>query len=346
MRSKHDFVMVCSFYEHTLDPLGESFLLIFLIMLLDQDNLYTGSSETLRENTKQNCFNFTDYISLLPQHKRKIKQSFLEWFVGFSEGDGSFICTTNKRNIFIINQKHIKVLTHLRSELGFGRVSQLKGYARYTVADMLSVERLIAIFNGNLTLNKTQKRFSLWLCQRNAKTASMENNVIQDISLKPKLVLCDSLLESSHWLSGFIDAEGCFNAQKIQDQRYSLSYRVRLRFCLDQHDEEQILISIRNFLGGGSVAVRRKVAKSLQEDTLLSSFHDDNYMWRLSTWSCSTHQKLQKYLSTHKLLSPKNVDMVRFFSLYNYIINRKRIPWTGKVLSRVENLLSSLKKST
>ena len=44
-----------------------------------------GSSETTRDIT----YKFEEYSSLIPQHKNKKK--FLEWFIGFTEGDGSFI---------------------------------------------------------------------------------------------------------------------------------------------------------------------------------------------------------------------------------------------------------------
>ena len=60
---------------------------------MKKDKKQIGSSETLRETT----FNFEVLNNLhLPQHKKKINQDFLEWFVGFSEGDGSFIVSKSK----------------------------------------------------------------------------------------------------------------------------------------------------------------------------------------------------------------------------------------------------------
>ena len=54
---------------------------------------FNGSSETLRETT----FNFEVLNNFhLPQHKKRINQNFLEWFVGFSEGDGSFTISKPK----------------------------------------------------------------------------------------------------------------------------------------------------------------------------------------------------------------------------------------------------------
>jgi hypothetical protein len=46
-----------------------------------------GSSETIRKTT----FNFSAYKEVLVSHKKTIDKHFLEWLIGFSEGDGSFI---------------------------------------------------------------------------------------------------------------------------------------------------------------------------------------------------------------------------------------------------------------
>lgn len=285
----------------------------------------TGSSETLRETTASQ-FHFTDFLKHLPQHKSHIPTPFLEWFVGFAEGDGSFICTTNKRCIFSISQKEAQILHRIRSQLGFGKVSTYGNASRYTVADKPSVTRLLILFNGNLCLDKTHARFSAWCDWAN-------QSGISSIECKRKLVLSKNTISQTSWLAGFIDAEGCFNAQQIRDPRYSLGYRVRLRFFLDQRNEKQILLLIRGFLGGGSVAIR---GKTNAEDS------PNAYMWRLGTWSLCAHHKLLAYLQSHPLRSQKRLSSKRFATLYNYITTREVIPWQGKVLARVEKLLGKL----
>ena len=61
-----------------------------------------GSSETIRKTT----FNFYAYQRNLVSHKKKINVAFLEWFIGFVEGDGSFI-VSNTRLFFIMKQKAV-----------------------------------------------------------------------------------------------------------------------------------------------------------------------------------------------------------------------------------------------
>ena len=318
---------------------------------------HAGSSETLRETTN-NSFDFSSFNKVLPQHKSHIDTLFLEWFLGFAEGDGSWICTTNARNLFYINQKEIQILHRIRTTLGFGRVSHHGTYSRYTVADKPSVDRLIALFNGNLLLNKTHNRFSRW-----CDWANQSRKV--PIVVRRKLEPSQPILSRTGWLAGFTDAEGCFNAQRIRDPRYTQGYRVRLRWTLDQHDEHSLLLHVRDLLGGGFVAVntqRKKKKAAFDPNNIVLSSNpsvpgaeisvkpskgendqgDDPLLWRLSTWSLVTHERLLRYLQSHPLRSKKKVDSTRFFSLYNYIIMRKTMPWQGKVLMRVTALLDRL----
>ena len=390
----------------------------------------TGSSETIRKTT----FNFSNYRSRLVSHKRagNIKTTFLEWFVGFSEGDGSFT-VSGTRLFFIINQKEEGILHRIRTELGFGKVSHYKTYSRFIVADRDNIERLIHLFNGNLVLNKTVRRFSLWveawnLCcsqpPRQQGTGSLDSSMRtfcsakcikegfssmrtfcsakcikerissirtfcsakcirektsrrtfcrakcikettknpgslpdafdvldtfcipfsqekrlkghakgsakctqRGVDLLPKNQLPS--LGDNAWLCGFVDAEGWFAATQIQDPRYTLGWRLRLRFLLDEKSERELLERVRLFLASGTVYGRKEV--------------DD--MWRFSCTSIAGHQAVVAYFVRYPLRTRKRVSFLRFASLLRYIINRPSLPWKGKVLMRVENLIKSINKT-
>ena len=78
-----------------------------------------GTSETARGIT----FNFNNYLNLKPLHKKKLNQRFLEWFIGFTEGKGSFIILKNKVYFGITqNLDNIQVLYDIKKQLGFGKV--------------------------------------------------------------------------------------------------------------------------------------------------------------------------------------------------------------------------------
>lgn len=205
-------------------------------------SIQKGSSETTRETT----FNFKNYYELLSKSKltltQKPSQGFLEWFVGFTEGDGSFIVSKN-RLFFIINQKDIRVLHFIKKTLGFGTVSNYGNYSRYIVTKRDHLEFLILIFSNNLLMNKTTARFNLWA----------QSFYGIDLSSKPLKI---QNLTKSGWLSGLIAAEGCFNAivQKRTDNNYT---RVRLRFIIDQKDEVDILNLIQRNFDVGRVIPRQ-----------------------------------------------------------------------------------------
>lgn len=276
----------------------------------------TGSSETIRKTT----FDFQKYLDRCPSHIREsqISISFLEWFVGFSEGNGSFIVSQN-RLFFIINQKEEKVLARMRTQLGFGKVSKYQSHSRYIVANKEGIERLLHLFNGHLVLHKTNQRFQSWV---NAWNRSCKE------SQRIKVVSRNNLLcfANNCWLAGFIDADGSFNVHKTCDPRYTLGWRVRLRFILDQKGENQLLERVRDWLGSGAVTPRHEV--------------DD--MYRLTCTRITSLQVLIEYLHTFPLRTIKNVEYLRCSSLLRYIKERPRVPWQGKVLIRVENLVNRL----
>lgn len=293
-----------------------------------------GSSETIRKTT----FNFYAYQRNLVSHKKKINVAFLEWFIGFVEGDGSFI-VSNTRLFFIINQKQEKILHFIRTNLGFGKISTYtsntgynkgKIYSRFIVADKSNIDRLISIFNGNLVLNKTNARFITWLDARNEYST-------EKLSYLNKMQFVT--FENNAWLSGFIDAEGCFSVVRIQDPKYTLGFRVRLRFILHQKNQVDIFNNLKYFLTSG-VITKRKL-KTQQTDIILSE-KSAEHMFRFTSTSIVSHDILIKYLESCPLRTFKKVSFLRFTCLLRYIKNRKNLPWEGKVLEKVEKLIKNI----
>lgn len=281
---------------------------------LKSDVTYLGSSETIRETS----FNFIEYNESKVLHKKKINNTFLEWFIGFSEGDGSFI-ESNNRLFFIINQKEIKILYYIRKNLGFGKVSMYDGYGRYIVADRKNIDRLIYIFNGNLLLNKTNNRFQNWLNIRNTYSSTK-------ITYKGSKPLQSIDFNESSWLTGFIDAEGCYSASRKNDKRYKVGFKVCLRFIIDQKDEKELLEKIQSFFGFGYIEKRNTVEG----------------MYRVVFSGRKSILKCISYLQKYPLQSIKKVSYLRFVSIYNILINNKLSSLTKKALKRLERLIKNL----
>jgi hypothetical protein len=80
-----------------------------------------------------------------------LTDEWLDWFIGFYEGDGS-IGTTGGRNFFILTQKEETVIRQIFQALGFGKLFfDTKANAwRWTVNTVAGSALLILLFNGNL----------------------------------------------------------------------------------------------------------------------------------------------------------------------------------------------------
>ena len=196
--------------------------------------------------------------SIKPEHKKPgslepEEVCFLEWFIGFSEGDGSFFLKNN-RCVFVINQSDALVLNKIRTTLGFGVIQSYKQngriFARYTIQGEENVHRLIQIFNGNIHLQKVFDRFEKWVNHYNTYAK-------QPIKIKPRQSAQNITLISA-WMAGFYDAEGSFYAS-IGEQTTTIGtkiLRLRLSAYIDQQYERDVMEQIQKLLSITSLTVR------------------------------------------------------------------------------------------
>jgi hypothetical protein len=320
-------------------------------------NILNNSSETIRRTT----FDFQSFLNTLPAHKKRVSRSFLEWFIGFTEGDGSFLVShacTGIRLFFIITQKEPQILHFIKTNLGFGRVTSHGIYFRFIVADKKNSDRLIHLFNGNLVFYKTQRRFNAWLEARNS---------YQDPGPLPPTYLFKKEWESDKiqpvfgnlqnmpfldtgWFSGLIDAHGCFFIQKQNSIKYSLGFRVRLRFIVDQKGERWFFEQLQLIFESGIIINRKlkKVVLDRNEKSIdansksKNSFEEEDSMMRYECTALQSFKLLFNYLEKYPLKTSKNINQIRFRKMAFYMARRKELPWTGKLLERIKNLIAEL----
>ena len=274
-------------------------------------------SQTIRSKS---YFNFTSYLSVLPDHKKKIDYNFLCWFVGFTEGDGSFTSsfsknTKNYRNFFLIVQKDPKVLYYIKNNLGFGLVSQRKdGYFTYYVGDQQNIERLIRIFNGNLVLQKVHSRFSKLFRSRRSKH-------FEKVKLIPfNTKFRESFFEDA-WLTGFIDAEGCFSItwKKDKSKEYG-SFQARV--TITQKNAFAFIVNLRKFFGLDFKKTNTKTQQfSIQKKTTLL--------------------EIVKYLKAFPLKSNKIISFKRWNRLVTFKESFKP-PYSEKAKLKLFRLIKSI----
>ena len=299
-----------------------------------------GSSETIREAFN---FNFSKYLENKPEHIKTIDIVFLEWFIGFVEGDGNFIVYSikNKKNkylSFCINHKDPQLLFKIKKKLGFGTVINYKQnnqvYYQYSISDIHNIIRLIYLFNGNLILKKVQNRFKKWLDIYNEK---YPNTIIYKN-------FCPILNFNSSWLSGFIDAEGDFYASLTKQKNLKLGYRLRLKFYVTQKDTYHVLKRI--------IKIIYFKQQNYKNSIKINLFNLDRYISRYS----SNIDKLEisknsfilviiEYLNEYPLQSKKKITFLRWKRIY---LNRDSLKnlsiKSEKSLKRFKRLVNSVNK--
>ena len=205
-------------------------------------------------------------------------QSFLEWLVGFTEGDGSFTFNSRGTCIFVITQstQDLQVLEYIKRTLGFGRViKQGARTSRFVVEDNASVALLVSLFNGNLVFPSKQSSFALFLEAFNKRSRG------QAVEFIPSLVIPTIL---DFWLAGITDAEGCFNCSLLGN-----SNAYRIRYLLAQLGEVNlsVLTHFTTLIGG---VVRQ---------------HSKPGVYELIVNGARNVERVLKYFDTHPLQTKK-----------------------------------------
>ena len=298
-------------------------------------NMKIGSSETTREapDTIQTSeivivkkFSFNEYIS--PEHKKNNNFSFLEWFVGFSEGNGCFcsrIADTRARLSFEIVQKDAKLIYKIRTTLGFGQVSFFtrnnQTYYKYAVESKQGIQRIMLLFNGNFVLPKKYVQFIRWITVGKAVCPP-------NFSLKKQRV---QVSLQTGWLAGFIEAEGCFyaNFQKTNSNSGHFSLNQKLTITQkDTHGEslvlQDILVLFENL---GKLHIAKK---------------PDCY--RIHFDSLKSQTIIVSYLKQFPLLGKKKIAFLRWWRIYLRRQKPEEKPISLKTIEKLKKLCSMINR--
>lgn len=285
---------------------------------------HKGSSETTCDIT----YNFEKYSNLRPQHKNKINILFLEWFIGFTEGDGSFIVSNNKVYFDITqNIKDIQVLYYIKKELGFGKVLIINEKHRnvgvFYVSSKENFTRLIAIFNGNLSTNYKKEQFRVWLDTYNKQYGASEKITFKDKLIKPSLF--------SGWISGFCDAEGCFYGMGKNCLTSRLKKAPYLTFQIAQKD---IYI----------IKTLRDIFLCLEGKTDLKNIKYDK-SWDGWVFHCSSFTKLKiirNYFGRYVLKTKKSLAFNKWCKIHDMVLDKKHLTLEG--LNKIDILTKDINK--
>ena len=279
----------------------------------------TNTDKSSSETTRGTPFNFEDYRNISSKNPYEISDNWLTWFIGFSEGDGAFLTGKDKRLRFVLTQKETAILSHIHEILGIGKVKTYGNFSRYHVDDKSGIFVLIALFNGNLVLDKRKVQVKRWLDSLNIKEKN--NNVFP--------------LLSNSWLSGFIDAEGCFNVTLFKRKSMALGYQVKLRFMIDQKDSLGNMNFIKDQLN--LFLTHRKLKKSIS-----GTIH------RIESNSFVKVPLIIEYINRFRLKTKKKDSFHKWVIVYELVTNNAHLTEKGlneiRKLSKEINIITSITK--
>ena len=149
-----------------------------------------STSETTRE-LSLNTFNFENYKK---EYNLNADTKFLEWFIGFSEGEASFILAKRGDLSFVVTQSttDINSLNYIKDNLGFGKIikqSIKDNTHRFVIQDIQNLYLICLLFNGNMVFPTRKAKFLIFLSYFNEKL--LKKNLITitplDICVTPSL---------------------------------------------------------------------------------------------------------------------------------------------------------------
>lgn len=293
--------------------------------------------QSASETTRETSFNFKafreQYKTIINKDTSNISDSWLTWFIGFTEGDGAIQTYANGTRVrFVLTQKESAILYHVQNKLSIGQVKHFpqgksgkkNDFYRLIVDNSSHILLLAFLFNGNLAMINRINQLSLWLLALNNRFG------VNTIIFKPNPVSI-TLLDS--WLSGFTDAEGCFSVSITHNTRYSLNHVIRMRYILDQKDSS-ILCTIRNLFGFGKVTLRSETK--------------DVYRYTATGFKCMT--EVMAYFKRNPLLTKKSRSLYKWSTIHHIISNKLHLTEQGlnkvKILKKEINLDNSITKKT
>ena len=290
-------------------------------------NLLIGTrstSETTRE-LSLNTFNFEDYKK---EYNLKIDEKFLEWFIGFTEGDGSMSISirsnNNKKELkFDITQtlSDVQVLYYIKKKLGFGKVylrpESDRNVGFFYVTGKENFRKLITIFNGNICSDYKFLHFKKWL--------ECYNEIYKDNIILINKINTPNI--NDNWISGFTDAEGSFIGRLRNTKKSQVKTYPNLIFQITQKDK--IILEKIRFAFFGNKNLWIKYDKSWNG-------------YRFSLESISNLNYIASYFNKFPLKTKKHITFLVWRNILKIMVLKKHLD--PKNLNTLRNMISKLNK--
>lgn len=259
-------------FQH-LFLLKKGFIGLFLFLAI---HLITCLSSGLDSATQTNSsFEFSSFYSKFKEYYPDLKQPdsrFLEWLIGFSEGEGSFIIAKRGDLSFVVTQSSsdLEVLNYIKNNLGFGRV--IKQSIKQNTHRFVIQEELAPFFNkkniylicllfflslflvfiiitndlGFYTADSSYIAASVFIIYTNPK--EQKQSIVQDNKLKSGVYRWTNKINGNTYIGSSINLgprlQQYYGKSLVNNQKTSLIYRAILK-----HGHENFTLEILEYCG-------------------------------------------------------------------------------------------------
>jgi LAGLIDADG endonuclease len=266
-------------------------------------NPYSG----LKRKTFDFSFFYSKFKEIYPDFKQP-SSKFLEWFIGFSEGEGSFILAKRGDLSFVITQSttDIQSLNYIKDNIGFGKVikqSIKQNTHRFVVQDTKNIFLICLIFNGNMVFPTRKARFLMFLASFNEKLLKKNLSTILplDICITPSL--------KDGWISGITDGEGCFTCSLLSNSSaYRFRYILTQKWEANKHVLENIMDNFNLCAAKGSVVS-----------------HSILNVWELRVNGVKNCKGLFTYFDEYTLITKKKDSYLKWKLLHSRLVNKDHL---------------------
>jgi len=304
----------------------------------DNLSLYSlkDNKQSVSETTRETSFKFSAfyaYYNTIFKNKDLPSDKWLTWFIGFAEGDGAIqTYDGGKRVRFVLTQKESDILYKIQFKFNIGVVKHFpqgksdknNDFYRWMVDNPSDILLLAFLFNGNLALNHRIKQLTHWIIALNDRFGSE----ILKLNETPVTVTLQDA-----WLSGFTDAEGCFNVSIITNSRYILGHVIKMRYILDQKNSI-ILNKVYKLFGFGKVTLR--------------SGTDNVYRYTATGFKALNY--IIAYFKVFPLQTKKALSFEKWLNIHCQVFNKLHLTEEGlsqiRILQKQINLNNSMTNKT
>lgn len=262
-------------------------------MLNQQGTLIKDSSETIR----------------MEDLNKNINKAFINWFIGFIEGN---------ENVFIVNRRYLRfeincniknerIIYYIKKNLGFGNIRKLRFLdtiiiefsVQENVSDLL---KLIYLLNGNFRCKSKQNNFKIWYKKLYVKLKKKDllfllpeyREEIKDVNLL------------NSWLLGYIDSRCLFYARWHKSKKLKEGKELYL-CCIFWNLNKELLLKIKEVLNSKSI-IEEKTKWNLPFNKLLIE-------------NINEKNKLIEYLKKYKLKTNK----IKKYKYWKILLNLETI---------------------